>query len=148
MDAPRLLLVEDTPSDEIMTLEALRDAKIKNEVDIVRDGEEALNYLFCKGPYEKRDKEQIPRLVLLDLKLPKIDGLEVLKEIRSNEKTRRIPVVILTSSREERDLVAGYDNGANSYVVKPLDPVQFANAVESVGLYWLIVNTTPSGSVV
>jgi two-component system response regulator len=142
MDTQRILLIEDTPNDEILTLNALKDGKITNEVDIMRDGEEALNFLFYKGKYENREKF-LPRLILLDLKLPKVDGMEVLKVIRAHETTKRIPVVILTSSREESDLVAGYDNGANSYVVKPMNPGEFAKAIEQVGLYWLIVNTIP-----
>jgi two-component system response regulator len=142
MDTQRILLIEDTPNDEILTLNALKDGKITNEVDIMRDGEEALNFLFYKGKYENREKF-LPRLILLDLKLPKVDGMEVLKLIRAHETTKRIPVVILTSSREESDLVAGYDNGANSYVVKPMNPGEFAKAIEQVGLYWLIVNTIP-----
>ncbi len=140
----RILLVEDNPNDEKLMLMALKDRKITNEVDIVRDGEEALDFLFCKEKYKNRDRAEVPRLILLDLKLPKIDGLDVLKEIRANNFTKRIPVVIMTSSREESDLVAGYDNGANGFVVKPMDPIQFAKAVEHVGLYWMIVNTVPS----
>lgn len=142
----RILIVEDSPNDEKLIMIALKDAKITNEIDVVRDGEEALNFLFCKEKYAKRDQSELPQLILLDLKLPKIDGLEVLKEIRTSEITKRIPVVIMTSSREENDLVAGYDNGANSFVVKPIDPVQFTKAIEHVGLYWLIVNTTPAAT--
>jgi two-component system response regulator len=140
----RILLVEDNPNDEMLTLIALKDGKITNEVDVVRDGEEALNFLFCKEEYAQRDRKQMPELILLDLKLPKVDGLEVLRQIRAHETTKRIPVVILTSSREESDLMAGYDEGANSYIVKPMDTSQFTKAIEQVGLYWLIVNTVPS----
>ena len=144
MNTYRILLVEDNANDEKLMLMALKERKITNDVDVVRDGEEALDFLFCKGEYSKRDPTDVPQLILLDLKLPKIDGLEVLKEIRKNDITKRVPVVVMTSSREENDLVAGYDNGANSYVVKPMDPDQFAKAVEHVGLYWLIVNTIPT----
>jgi two-component system response regulator len=144
MNDKRILLVEDNPNDETLTLLALKEAKITNEIDVVRDGEEALNFLFCKGEYANRDKALYPQVVLLDLKLPKIDGLDVLKQIRSNELTKRLPVVMLTSSREESDLVSAYDNGANGFVVKPMDKTDFAKAIEGVGLFWLIVNTHPS----
>ncbi len=133
----RILLVEDSPNDEKLMLMALIEAKITNDVDVVRDGEEALNFL------SSRSKNDLPQLILLDLKLPKIDGLDVLKEIRANSLTKRIPVVIMTSSREESDLMASYDHGANSFVVKPMDSVQFTKAIAQVGLYWLIVNTSP-----
>lgn len=142
MEAQRILLVEDNPNDETLTLMALNEGMISNQVDVVRDGEEALNFLFCREEFANRDKTQQPQLILLDLKLPKIDGLDVLKEIRSSELTKRIPVVILTSSREERDLVEGYDHGANSYVVKPMETVQFKKAIAQVGLYWLLVNAS------
>ncbi len=138
-----ILLVEDNPNDEMLTLSALRDAKITNHIDVVRDGEEALDFLFRREKYASRDKKQNPEVILLDLKLPKLDGLEVLKEIRANEGTKRIPVVILTSSKEESDIMAGYDNGANSYVVKPIQRIEFEKAIESVGLYWLIINALP-----
>lgn len=143
MKSPRILLVEDNANDETLTQFALKEAKIANEVDVVRDGEEALNYLFCRAEYAGRDRTQFPKLILLDLKLPKIDGVEVLKEIRANEMTKRIPVVLLTSSREENDLVAGYNNGVNSFVVKPINSTEFANAIMQVGLNWLIVNKVP-----
>lgn len=143
----RILLVEDSPSDEKLMLTALTDAKITNDVDVVRDGEEALDFLFCREKYSARKKTDLPQLILLDLKLPKIDGLDVLKEIRANIATKRIPIVIMTSSREENDLLAGYDNGANGFIVKPMNPVQFAKAIEHVGLYWLIVNATPQSKI-
>lgn len=143
MKSPRILLVEDNANDETLTQFALKEAKIANEVDVVRDGEEALNYLFCRAEYAGRDRTQFPKLILLDLKLPKIDGVEVLKEIRANEMTKRIPVVLLTSSRGENDLVAGYNNGVNSFVVKPINSTEFANAIMQVGLNWLIVNKVP-----
>ena len=140
----KILLVEDNPNDEKLVLIALKDSKIANAVDVVRDGEAALDFLFCRGSFGGRNKNDGPQLILLDLKLPKIDGLEVLKEIRANPLTKRIPVVIMTSSREESDLIQGYDNGANSYIVKPMDPTEFSKAIENVGLYWLIVNTSIS----
>jgi two-component system, response regulator len=140
----RILLVEDNPNDEILTLMALKDARIKNEVDVVRDGEEALNFLFCKQQYSNRSVHDLPQLVLLDLKLPKVDGLEVLKQIRAHEVTKRLPVVILTSSREEQDLINSYDNGVNSYIVKPMDTAQFTKSIEQVGLYWLVLNENPN----
>lgn len=144
MEGKRILLVEDNPNDEMLTVAALREAKITNHIDVVHDGEEALDFLFRREKYTNRDKTQTPEVVLLDLKLPKVDGLEVLKEIRTNEATKRIPVVILTSSKEESDIMAGYDNGANSYVVKPIQRIEFEKAIEHVGLYWLIVNALPT----
>jgi CheY-like chemotaxis protein len=138
----KILLIEDNLNDEKLMMMALREAKITNDIMVARDGEEALDYLFCLGKYNGRNRADLPQLVLLDLKLPKIDGLEVLKEIRANPVTKLIPVVILTSSREESDIMAGYDHGTNSFVVKPMDPVDFAKAIERVGLYWLIVNTS------
>src|SRR4051812_31870114 len=117
----RILLVEDNKMDETLTLRALERGKIKNQVDVVRDGSEALDYLFCRGKYSSRDRNDLPQVVLLDIKLPKKNGHEVLKEIRANELTKMLPVVLLTSSKEEKDLVAGYSEGANSYIVKPVD---------------------------
>lgn len=139
---PTILLVEDNPDDEALTLRALAQGKIRNEVFVVRDGQEALDYLFCEGAYEGRATGN-PQCVLLDLKLPKVDGHEVLRMIRANEKTKLIPVVILTSSAEESDLVQGYTIGANSYVVKPVDMAQFTDAVQSLQLYWLVINESP-----
>ena len=135
-----ILLVEDDADDEALTLRALKQNRIHNQVMIARDGVEALDFLFATGDYAGRDANVLPQVVLLDLKLPKIDGLEVLRRIRANELTRRLPVVILTSSNEEQDRVSGYDLGANSYVQKPVDFGQFAEAVRQLGLYWLILN--------
>jgi two-component system, response regulator len=138
-----ILLVEDNPDDEALTLRALRQNKIANEIAVARDGEEALDFLFARGRYADRAGERLPSLVLLDLKLPKIDGLEVLKEIRASEKTRRQPVVILTSSKEDQDLLRGYGLGVNSYIRKPVDFTQFVEAVRQVGNYWLVLNEAP-----
>jgi two-component system response regulator len=138
--AKRILLVEDNPDDELLTIKALQKAKIKNAIDVVRDGAEALEFLFQEGAYAHLDSRSKPQVVLLDLKLPKVDGLEVLKRIRSDERTKLLPVVILTSSREEGDLVKSYGNGANSYIVKPVETQEFTEAVQKVGLYWLLIN--------
>lgn len=138
-----ILLVEDNPDDIQLTLHALKKNNIKNEVIVVRDGAEALDYFFGKGKYEGRDLNEMPAVTLLDLNLPKIDGLEVLKQIRSNELTKLLPVVILTSSKEEKDILNGYEIGVNSYVRKPVDFTDFAEAVRSLGLYWLLYNETP-----
>jgi two-component system, response regulator len=143
MTLPVILLVEDNSSDEELTLRALRKSHISNEVVVVRDGAEALDYLFARGTYADRDPTDLPQVVLLDLNLPKIGGLEVLQRIREDERTRLMPVVILTSSQEDRDLAAGYARGANSYVVKPVDFTQFADAVRQLGLYWLVLNQPP-----
>jgi two-component system, response regulator len=138
-----ILLVEDNPDDVDLTLRALKNNKISNKIIIARDGEEALDYLYCQGPYAGRDKSEMPVVVLLDIKLPKIDGMEVLKRIRQNDATRLIPVVILTSSLEDRDLVNGYNLGANGYVRKPVTFEQFSEAVKQLGLYWLLWNAPP-----
>ena len=137
-DGP-ILLVEDNPDDEALTLRAFKRSSIANDVEVVRDGQEALDYLFGNGSPAGRQ----PAMILLDLKLPKVDGLEVLKQIRSNERTKLVPVVILTSSREEVDLLATYGHGANSYVHKPVDFIEFAESVRQLGLYWLVVNEAP-----
>lgn len=137
-----ILLVEDNSSDEELTLRALRKAHISNEVVVVRDGAEALDYLFSRGAHANRPPG-LPQVVLLDLNLPKIGGLDVLREIRRTAETKLLPVVILTSSKQDVDLLDGYGAGANSYVVKPVDFVQFAEAVGQLGLYWLIVNQSP-----
>jgi two-component system response regulator len=138
-----ILLVEDNADDEALTLRALTRNNIGNEVIVARDGEEALEWLFCMGRYAQRDARDQPALVLLDLKLPKVDGLEVLRRIREHPDTRLVPVVILTSSREEMDRLQGYSNGANSYVRKPIDFAHFVEAVRQVGLYWLVLNEPP-----
>jgi len=138
-----ILLVEDNPSDVKLTRRALEQNQIVNKVIVAEDGREALDYLSGAGQYASRDVRDFPAVVLLDLKLPKIDGLEVLKEIRSNELTRLIPVVILTSSDQEEDLIASYKLGANSYIRKPVDFHQFAEAVRNLGMYWLLLNEAP-----
>jgi two-component system response regulator len=140
MKARTVLLVEDNPSDQALTLRALRKGGIANEVIVVHDGAEALDYLFCTGDYADRDPAAKPALVLLDLNLPKIGGLEVLRRIRSDERTKALLVVILTSSAEESDLKAGYEAGANSYVRKPVEFNEFAKAVQTLGLYWMLIN--------
>lgn len=137
---PIILLVEDAASDELLALRALEKAHVANEVVVVRDGKEALDYLFARDAYASRDVGVLPQLVLLDLNLPKIGGLDVLRAIRADPRTRLLPVVILTSSSEDRDVLDGYDLGANSYVVKPVDFVQFSDAVRQLGLYWLVLN--------
>jgi two-component system response regulator len=138
-----ILLVEDNPDDEALTIRALQKNNIKNEVVVARDGVEALEYLFGSGTYSGRDTNVTPQVVLLDLKLPKVDGLEVLRRLRADDRTKLLPVVILTSSNEEQDRLAGYDLGANSYVRKPVDFNQFIDAVRELGLYWLILNERP-----
>ena len=138
-----ILLVEDNPDDEALTLRALRSSNILNEVVVARDGREALDYLFGEGAYAGRDLNIMPEVVLLDLKLPKIDGLEVLRQMRAHEKIGFIPVVILTSSREEKDIMSSYKLGANSYIRKPVDFVQFTEAAKQLGLYWLVLNELP-----
>jgi len=138
-----ILLVEDNPDDELLTLRALKKTGVKNEVVVARDGVEALDYLFASGTYSGRDPAVLPQLILLDLKLPKVNGLEVLKRLRSDERTRRLPVVILTSSREQQDMLDSYGLGANSYVRKPVDFEQFVRAVELLRHYWLVLNEYP-----
>jgi CheY-like chemotaxis protein len=142
-----ILLVEDNPDDEALTLRALKKNDIQNQVVVARDGAQALEYLFGTGERKERDPEVSPQLVLLDLKLPRVDGLEVLRRIRADERTRLLPVVILTSSKEQRDLVEGYGYGANSYIRKPVDFGQFVEAVRQLGLYWLVLNETPLAGV-
>lgn len=135
-----ILLVEDNPSDAELTLRALKKAHVTNDVHVVRDGAEALEFLFGEGAYAARAGSALPRVVLLDLKLPKVDGLEVLRRVKADERTKLIPVVVLTSSREESDMVASYHLGANSYIVKPVDSDKFFEAVHEIGLYWLLLN--------
>jgi DNA-binding response OmpR family regulator len=135
-----ILLVEDNPRDEALTMRALKKNNIANEVFVVRDGVEALDYLFGTGAYEGRDRTVLPQVVMLDLKLPKVDGLQVLKELRANEDTKRLPVVVFTSSSEEEDMIKSYDLGANSYVRKPVDFEQFSEATRRLGMYWLLLN--------
>lgn len=141
-----ILLVEDSPEDVELTLHALREQNLANKIQVVRDGEEALDFLFCRGPYKGRSLESPPHIVLLDLKLPKVDGLEVLREVKSDPRTKAIPVVILTASREEKDMVNGYHLGVNGYVQKPVDFDRFRDVVRQLGLYWLLVNAPPPPS--
>jgi two-component system, response regulator len=138
-----ILLVEDNPSDVDLTKRALDKGRIANELVVAEDGEEAIQYLWGTGAHAGRDVSDLPALTLLDLKLPKIPGLELLRRIRSDARTRRLPVVILTSSKEEQDLAAGYDLGVNSYIRKPVDFKQFAHCIEQLGLYWLVLNEPP-----
>lgn len=138
-----ILLVEDNKDDVELTLHALHKENLANHIHVCRDGEEALEFLFCQGQFNGRSLEKPPRLILLDLKLPKVDGMEVLKRLKSDDRTKTIPVVILTSSKEERDLVQSYGLGANSYIQKPVDFDQFRSTVKSVGFYWLLINQPP-----
>lgn len=135
-----ILLVEDNPDDEALTLRALKKNNIMNEVVVAHDGVEALDYLFGTGQYEGRDLRSMPQVILLDLKLPRVDGLEVLRQLRNNEATKLLPVVVLTTSTEEKDRIASYGLGANSYVRKPIDFTEFVDAVRNLGLYWLVLN--------
>ncbi len=138
-----ILLVEDNPDDVELTLRAFKKNNIANDMVVARDGVEALDYLFGTGAYADRDANDMPRIILLDLKLPKLDGLQVLERLRADERTKLTPVVILTSSKEEQDLVSGYKSGANSYVRKPVDFNRFVEAVHQIGLYWLLINEVP-----
>jgi len=142
----RILLVEDDPRDTELTMTALEEYNLSNEVVVAADGAEALDYLFCRGKFQRRTGEN-PAVMLLDLKLPKVDGLEVLAQIRSNDNLKMIPVVVLTSSREERDMVASYKLGVNAYVVKPVDFHEFVNAIKELGVFWAIINEPPPGSI-
>ena len=139
-----ILLVEDNPRDAELTMRALKKRNLGNPLHLVEDGVEALDFIFCRGRYEKRDSAQPPKVIILDLKLPRLNGLEVLRELKSNERTRSIPVVVVTSSREDPDIQAAYALGANSYVVKPVDFDSFLEAMSSLGLYWLLVNQPPA----
>jgi CheY-like chemotaxis protein len=142
----RILMVEDDPKDVELTLTALEEYNLANEVIVTRDGEQALDYLYCRGEYKTRSSGN-PAVMLLDLKLPKVDGLEVLKQIKSDGELRMIPVVVLTSSKEEKDMVASYKLGVNAYVVKPVDFHEFVNAIKELGVFWAIINEPPPGSV-
>jgi CheY-like chemotaxis protein len=142
-DPVELLLVEDNLNDLELTMRALQRYNLANRMHVARDGAEALDFIFCTGPYADRRIDDRPKVVLLDLKLPLVDGLEVLRQIRSEERTKHLPVVVLTSSREEQDLTESYDLGVNSYIVKPVDFVQFTEAVRQLGLYWMLLNEPP-----
>jgi len=144
--AKTILLVEDNPDDVELTLRAFQRNNIGNEVIVASDGEEALDYVFATGKFADRDPDATPTLILLDLKLPKVMGLDVLRKIRADERTRRLPVVVLTSSNEDRDIVTSYDLGANSFVRKPVDFAQFMDAARQLGLYWLVLNEPPDSS--
>jgi DNA-binding response OmpR family regulator len=138
-----ILLVEDNDNDAEMALRALKKNNISNKVTRLKDGEEALDFLFCKGDYEGRNIHNLPKVILLDLKMPKVDGLEVLKAVRSNKDTEKVPIVMLTSSREERDVVEGYKLGVNSFIVKPVEFNTFMEAVKDIGIYWVLLNELP-----
>lgn len=138
-----ILLIEDSPEDLELTIRSLRKANFGNHIAIARDGEEALDFVFCRGSHAGRSIEDTPRLIMLDLKLPKIDGLEVLRRIKGDERTRTIPVVVLTSSKEHSDLIRSYDLGVNSYIVKPVNFDGFSEAVRQLGMYWLLLNQPP-----
>lgn len=138
-----VLVVEDNPDDEMLTLRALRNHRIKNEIVVVRDGVEALDYLLATGSFSDRDPNDLPQVVLLDLRLPKLDGIQVLQRIRAEERTRLLPVVVLTSSDEEKDVVDSYHFGANSYVRKPVEFGEFTEAIRQLGLYWVLLNEPP-----
>ena len=142
----RILMVEDDPKDVELTLTALEEYNLANEVVVTRDGQEALDYLYCRGQYSARSSDN-PAVLLLDLKLPKVDGLEVLHQIKSDDRLKMIPVVVLTSSREERDMMRSYQLGVNAYVVKPVDFHEFVNAVRELGVFWAVINQPPPGSV-
>lgn len=139
-----VLLIEDNPDDEELTLHTLQANRITNQVKVLRDGAEALDYIFASGPYQSRDVNDVPKVILLDLKLPKINGLQVLERIKADPRTRSVPVVVLTSSREEPDVKRCYELGVNSYIVKPVDFEQFVSAIRELGLYWLILNQPPA----
>jgi CheY-like chemotaxis protein len=142
-----VLLVDGSPADVELTIHALRRHKLANQIHVVEDGEEALNFVFCRGAYATRSFSAPPAVVLLDLKLPKIDGLGVLRAIRGDERTKAIPVVILTSSKEQRDVIDGYKLGVNAYVVKPVDFHEFVNAIKELGIFWAVINEPPPGSI-
>ena len=139
----RILLVEDNPNDEMLTIRAFKKNNIFNIIDVVRDGQEALDYLFCEGEYSSRDKTSNPQVILLDINLPKIDGLEVLRQLRANAQTEIIPVIIMTTSDEQNDLITSYKLGANSYIRKPVEFENFMSAIKTLGMYWLVLNLQP-----
>jgi two-component system response regulator len=143
IDMVEILLVEDNPHDEELALHALRRYNLANNIEVVRDGAEALDFVFCRGKYAHRQAEDPPKIILLDLKLPKVDGLEVLQKLKADERTKKIPVVVLTSSNQEADIVESYRLGVNSYIVKPVDFEQFTETVRQLGMYWLILNELP-----
>jgi two-component system response regulator len=143
-NAVDILLVEDNPSDLEVALRALKEHNVSNNVQVARDGEEALDFIFCEGPFAGRRMDELPRVILLDLKLPLIDGMEVLRRIRADARTRNVPVVVLTSSTEERDVVESYALGVNSYIAKPVDFDQFQDAMKAIGMYWLTLNRHPA----
>ncbi len=146
MQQKTLLLIEDNPDDELLTLRALRRYNLANEIVVLRDGQEALDYLFAEGEFHERDARHLPQVILLDLKLPKVDGLQVLRRLRAETLTRHVPVVILTSSNDQQDMLRSYDLGANSYVRKPVDFEEFLEAARQLGLYWLVLNEIPYAS--
>jgi two-component system response regulator len=143
VEVPVILLVEDNPDDEILTIRAFQKSNLKNEIVVARDGVEALDYLLGTGSYSDRDPSDTPHLILLDLKLPKLDGLEVLRRIRVEDVTRLLPVIVLTTSAEQEDVIKSYEMGANSYVRKPVDFNQFIDAIQRLGMYWLVLNKLP-----
>ena len=143
MDEIEILLVEDNPADVELTLRALKKNNIANNIFVVNDGEDALNFIFAQGKYSERIGKLLPKIIFLDLKLPKVSGLEVLAEIKGNPKTRIIPVIMLTSSKEEKDIIESYKLGVNSYIVKPVDFDKFLDAVKEIGMYWLLINQPP-----
>ncbi len=140
METKEILYIEDNPSDIELTLRALKKHNVANSIQIIKDGEEALEYIFATGRYSERDVKENPKVILLDLKLPKVSGLEILKSLKAKEHTKTIPVVVLTSSREEKDMIESYNYGVNSYVVKPIKFESFSEAVSTLGLYWLLIN--------
>ena len=135
-----IILVEDNPNDAELMVHSLKKNHLANKLIVLEDGEQALNYIFCRGQYAKRDSDELPKVIFLDLKLPKVNGLEVLEQVKSNDKTKQIPIVIVTSSKEDPDIEAAYRLGANSYVVKPVDFEQFKETINQLGLYWLVIN--------
>ena len=139
-----ILLVEDNPNDEALTLRAFKKNNLLNQIIVVRDGQEAIDFLFCKGDYSDRSKSENPQVILLDINLPKLDGLEVLRQLRANEDTALIPVVIMTTSDEQNDVITSYKLGANSYVRKPVELESFMSAIKNLGMYWLVLNEQPS----